>query len=170
MTDLATTAAGQFADIREAPRINVARRLTITAARMGEALAVVVPRGRARDGKRRYDTFTFTQLEEESNRLASGLGDWGVTPGARIALLVPPSMEFIALVFALFKAGAVIVLIDPGMGRAESHPLPGRRRAGRFYRDSAGAGDSRDAQAAVSAGPIQRDGRPAIVLGWVDAG
>ncbi len=35
----------------------------------------------------------------------------------RIALLVRPGNEFIALVFALFKAGAVIVLIDPGMGR-----------------------------------------------------
>ncbi len=34
----------------------------------------------------------------------------------RLALLVRPGMEFIALVFALFKAGAVVVLIDPGMG------------------------------------------------------
>ncbi len=31
--------------------------------------------------------------------------------------MVRPSLEFIALTFALFKAGAVIVLIDPGMGR-----------------------------------------------------
>ena len=31
--------------------------------------------------------------------------------------MVRPSLEFIALTFALFKVGAVIVLIDPGMGR-----------------------------------------------------
>ena len=31
-------------------------------------------------------------------------------------LMVRPSLEFIALVFALFKIGAVIILIDPGMG------------------------------------------------------
>ena len=30
--------------------------------------------------------------------------------------MVPPSLEFFALTFALFKAGAVPVLIDPGMG------------------------------------------------------
>jgi olefin beta-lactone synthetase len=94
---------------------NVARRLPSMAARMPDALAVVVPRGSKRH--RRYDTFTFAELEADSNRIASGLVAWGVTSGTRIALLVRPSMEFISLVFALFKAGAVIVLIDPGMGR-----------------------------------------------------
>ena len=97
--------------------INVARRLTAMAARMPDALAVVVPRGRAADGQRKYDTFTFRQLEEDSNRIASGLRNMGVDPGTRIALLVRPGMEFISLVFGLFKAGAVIVLVDPGMGR-----------------------------------------------------
>src|SRR5205085_9954935 len=87
------------------------------AARMPDALAVVVPRSRAGSGRRQYDTFTFSQLEADSNRLASGLCRFGVTPGMRIALLVRPSMEFISLVFALFKAGAVIVVVDPGMGR-----------------------------------------------------
>jgi olefin beta-lactone synthetase len=100
-----------------ADTINVARRLTAMAARMPDALAVVVPRGRESDGQRKYDTFTFRQLEEDSNRIAGGLRTIGVEPGARIALLVRPSMEFISLVFALFKAGAVIVLVDPGMGR-----------------------------------------------------
>ena len=97
-------------------RINIARRLTETAARMPDALAVVVPRGR-RSGKRQYDTLTFRQLDEDTNRLASGLVSAGLRPGMRIALLVRPGSEFIALVFALFKAGAVIVLVDPGMGR-----------------------------------------------------
>lgn len=32
--------------------------------------------------------------------------------------MVPPSIEFVALTFALFRAGAVIVLIDPGIGPA----------------------------------------------------
>ncbi len=39
-------------------------------------------------------------------------------PGTRMVLMVRPSLEFIALTFALFKAGAVSVLIDPGMGRS----------------------------------------------------
>lgn len=97
--------------------VNVARRLSLRAAERPEACAVIVPGRRQRDGRRSYQQTTFRQLEEDSNRLASGLRRWGVQNGMRIALLVRPSMEFISLVFALFKAGAVIVLIDPGMGR-----------------------------------------------------
>jgi len=41
----------------------------------------------------------------------------GVVPGMRLALLVRPGIDFISLVFGLFKAGAVAILIDPGMGR-----------------------------------------------------
>ncbi len=41
----------------------------------------------------------------------------GARRGQRIALLVRPGIDFITLVFALFKAGLVIVLIDPGMGK-----------------------------------------------------
>jgi acyl-CoA synthetase (AMP-forming)/AMP-acid ligase II len=33
-----------------------------------------------------------------------------------VALLLKPGAEFFALVFALFKVGAVQVMIDPGMG------------------------------------------------------
>lgn len=102
----------------DAALINIARRLTATAAQMPEALAVVMPNGRDAQGQVRYDRYTFAELEAYANRLASGLRAWGLQPGERIALLVRPSMEFIALVFALFKAGAVIVLVDPGMGRA----------------------------------------------------
>jgi acyl-CoA synthetase (AMP-forming)/AMP-acid ligase II len=40
-----------------------------------------------------------------------------VKAGQRLVLLVPPGIDFICLTFALFKTGAVVVLIDPGMGR-----------------------------------------------------
>ena len=42
---------------------------------------------------------------------------WGVPPGTRLALLVRPGIEFVTLVFALLRAGMVIVLVDPGLGR-----------------------------------------------------
>ncbi|MCA9156549.1 MAG: AMP-binding protein, partial [Planctomycetales bacterium] len=60
---------------------------------------------------------TFEQLEQDSNSIAAGLARMGVTRGTRLVLLVRPSVDFISLVFALFKAGVVTVLIDPGMGR-----------------------------------------------------
>jgi acyl-CoA synthetase (AMP-forming)/AMP-acid ligase II len=59
----------------------------------------------------------FRELHEESNCLASGFSKLGIRQGQRILLLVPFSIEFITLTFALFKAGAVPVLIDPGLGR-----------------------------------------------------
>lgn len=37
--------------------------------------------------------------------------------GIRVALMVPPGIDFVAHVFALYKIGAVSILIDPGMGR-----------------------------------------------------
>src|SRR4029450_8167275 len=40
-----------------------------------------------------------------------------VRPGTGLVLMVPPSIDFISLVFAMFKAGVITVLIDPGMGR-----------------------------------------------------
>src|SRR5207248_8343625 len=59
---------------------------------------------------------TFRELNDESDRLARGLAKLGVTRGMRTVLMVPPSRAFYALTFALFKLGAVVVLIDPGMG------------------------------------------------------
>ncbi len=79
--------------------------------------AVVCPVGRDRVGRATYAQWTFRQLDQESDLLARGLREIGLQPGCRMVLMVRPSLEFIALTFALFKAGAVIVLIDPGMGR-----------------------------------------------------
>lgn len=59
---------------------------------------------------------SFKELEAEISLLASGLAAAGIQPGMRVALMVPPSVEFAALTFALFRAGAVVVLIDPGIG------------------------------------------------------
>ena len=64
----------------------------------------------------RYRHFTFRELDAESDRLAAGLERVGIGRGVRTVLMVPPSLEFYALTFALFKVGAVVVLIDPGMG------------------------------------------------------
>lgn len=98
-------------------RVNIAQTLRDTAARWPDQRGVVAPTGRDSNGRVTYSCLTFQQLDRESDRLARGLRDLGVTPGTRIVLMVRPGIEFIALTFALFKAGAVVVLIDPGMGR-----------------------------------------------------
>jgi acyl-CoA synthetase (AMP-forming)/AMP-acid ligase II len=97
--------------------VNVGLRLSETARQNPDGIAIAMPRGRDRLGKRIYQTVTFRQLEDDSNLLADGLAAIGAKPGARLVLMVPPSIDFISLVFAMFKAGVVTVLIDPGMGR-----------------------------------------------------
>jgi acyl-CoA synthetase (AMP-forming)/AMP-acid ligase II len=96
--------------------VNVARRLAGFASARPHAVAVAAALQRSRGGKR-YATATFAELEADSDAIARGLRAWGVPVGARLALLVKPSVEFVTLVFALLKAGVVQILIDPGMGR-----------------------------------------------------
>lgn len=78
--------------------------------------AVVFPHARDEQGKASYTHYTFRQLDEASGRLALGFSSIGIRRGMRVALMVPPSLDFFALTFALFKLGAVPVLIDPGIG------------------------------------------------------
>ncbi len=96
---------------------NVARRLSEIVRLMPDAVAVAEPAGYSWNGKRIYRKATFAELEADSNRISDGLRKLGVRQGTRLALLVRPGIEFISLVFALFKSGAVSILIDPGMGK-----------------------------------------------------
>lgn len=97
--------------------VNVALRLSHFAAVQPDAIAVAQPLGRDVDGRIRYRTITFRELDDDSNQLAAGLKSLGARPGMRLVLMVPQSIDFISLVFGMFKAGVVSVLIDPGMGR-----------------------------------------------------
>ncbi|HEX4145255.1 MAG TPA: fatty acid CoA ligase family protein [Pirellulales bacterium] len=99
------------------PTVNVARRLSAMAELQPDVVAVAAPRGKNPLGRQDYDQLTFRQLDQDSNRIASGLARLGVVPATRLALLVRPGIDFISLVFGLLKAGAVAILIDPGMGR-----------------------------------------------------
>jgi acyl-CoA synthetase (AMP-forming)/AMP-acid ligase II len=103
--------------LNSSPIVNIAQKLRESAIARPHQRAVVFPAGRDGLGRVTYSHLTFQQLDQETDRLARGLRQMGVVPGARLVLMVRPSLEFIALTFALFKAGAVVVLIDPGMGR-----------------------------------------------------
>ena len=63
-----------------------------------------------------YNTITFYELNAYSDRIAAGLNRMGIGKGHKIALLVTPGIDFVASVFGLLKSGAVMILIDPGMG------------------------------------------------------
>ena len=89
-----------------ASRDDVASRFWETARRRGDATALVM-------GAR---TVSFASLAQDAELLAAGLRRAGLKPGERAALLVAPSRDFFACTFALFRLGAVPVLLDPGIG------------------------------------------------------
>jgi acyl-CoA synthetase (AMP-forming)/AMP-acid ligase II len=94
---------------------NIASHLAVMAERQPDTPAVLEPR-RDRSGRLLYTQLTFSELDTFSSRLARGFERVGIARGVRTALMVPPGLDFFALTFALFKVGAVPVLIDPGIG------------------------------------------------------
>ncbi|QDV27864.1 fatty acid CoA ligase family protein [Aureliella helgolandensis] len=102
----------------ERPTANIAARLRQVAAKQPAQIALASPLGRYEPGRKRdYATMTFADLELHTSSIAAGLQKMEITPGMRIVMLVKFGADFISLVFALLKAGAVVILIDPGMGR-----------------------------------------------------
>lgn len=105
-----------MSDLRTDATVNVARFLPTMAARQPDHLALRIPRGRRPDGAIRYLDLTFAQLDRETDAWAHRLAAAGIARGTRVLLLVRPGLSLIGICFALFKIGAVPVVIDPGMG------------------------------------------------------
>ncbi|MEO8002179.1 MAG: olefin beta-lactone synthetase [Arenimonas sp.] len=98
---------------------NITAVLSKIAAERPEQIAMRCPGSRGADGFANYDlTLTYAELENRSNAIAAGLKQYGITQGKRAVLMVRPSPEFFLLMFALFKIGAVPVLVDPGIAKS----------------------------------------------------
>ncbi|MFT5679679.1 MAG: acyl-CoA synthetase (AMP-forming)/AMP-acid ligase II [Myxococcota bacterium] len=100
-----------------APRVtNIAALMEQRATETPYQRAVVFPEGRDATGNVCWTHLTFQQLNTLTDEYARGFVAAGMRPGDRVSLLVKPCLAFIPLVFAVFKVGALPVLIDPGMG------------------------------------------------------
>ncbi len=99
----------------ESRPFNIAKYLPETALKYPDDQAVIFPAVKSKP-RQKTRSMTFDDLNRECDRYAHGLTGSGISQGMKVLLMVRPSPEFIALTFALFKTGAVPVLIDPGMG------------------------------------------------------
>ncbi len=95
--------------------MNVASLVLERARSEPDAPAIHFPTGRV-DGRARFACATLGDLDRESEWIARGLEADGIGRGVRTALMVRPSRELFALTLALFKVGAVPVMVDPGIG------------------------------------------------------
>jgi acyl-CoA synthetase (AMP-forming)/AMP-acid ligase II len=87
---------------------NIAQVLSETASRHSSRTALI----EAASGR----SCTFEELDRYAEQYGAYLLEQGVAPGQRVILMVRPSIDFIALSFGLFRIGAPVILIDPGMG------------------------------------------------------
>ena len=78
--------------------------------------ALKIPRGRTRAGDIDYLSLSFAELDVEVSAWKVRLAAAGIARGDRTLLLVRQGLPLIASAFALFRLGAVPVVIDPGMG------------------------------------------------------
>lgn len=100
------------------PPCNIAATLPELARSQPQQIAIRCPGRRGAGGMSRYDvTLTYAELDRRSDAIAAGLARHGIGRGSRTVVMVRPSPEFFLLMFALFKAGAVPVLVDPGIDR-----------------------------------------------------
>jgi acyl-CoA synthetase (AMP-forming)/AMP-acid ligase II len=100
-----------------AANANIARHLALMAAAHPTRAALKIPRGRTRTGDIDYLTLTFAELDAEVSAWCARLTTAGIARGDRTLLMVRQGLPLIASAFALFRLGAVPVVIDPGMGR-----------------------------------------------------
>lgn len=99
-----------------ASSFNIASRFDAVAAAAPDKPAVLVSAGGNAAGEPAWRSITFAESAARCNRYARGLQAAGVARGMKVLLMVRPGFDLAPLVFALFKLGAVPVLIDPGMG------------------------------------------------------
>jgi len=91
-------------------KANIADFLPEMAAKQPDATAIICPWGRS------GGSLSYRELNQRSARIARGLEKVGIGHGVRTVLMVPPGLDLFPLAFGLFRAGAVPVLVDPGIG------------------------------------------------------
>jgi len=91
--------------------LNVSSLVRAQARRAPEQTALITPE------RRTWRRTSFAQLERRIDLVAHALRRAGLARGDRVLVFVRPGPEWVALLFALMRSGAVPALIDPAMGR-----------------------------------------------------
>ncbi len=87
------------------PAAGVSDLLTVAAQESPEKLALVESEGRS---------LTWSGLEEEVARVATGLGESGIVAGYRVLLVLGNRLEFVTSYLGVLRAQAVAVPVNPG--------------------------------------------------------
>ncbi len=61
-------------------------------------------------------SITFGELSTTVEQLAAGMATHGIGPGDRIALMIPPGIDLSIVIYACWRLGVIVVLVDSGLG------------------------------------------------------
>ncbi|MFA6032839.1 MAG: fatty acid CoA ligase family protein [Myxococcota bacterium] len=81
-----------------------------------DRISVIEPRGRQRNGKRRYSRHTYGELSAKAESVARGLRRMGIAERTPIVFMAPPGFEASVMGVALTRVGALTIWIDPAVG------------------------------------------------------
>ena len=95
---------------------NIATTMEAQAALRPFQRALVFPHSRDSWGRIAWTHLTYRDLNRLTDEFARGFDDLDLR-GERVFLSVGPSLEWMPIVFAMFKVGAIPVLIDTGLDR-----------------------------------------------------
>ncbi|MGW5313810.1 fatty acid CoA ligase family protein [Nocardia thailandica] len=82
----------------------------------GARPAVTYPVDTRVDGSPGFRTMTYAEFGTRVRSYAAGFERIGITAGVKTIVMVRPEPDLFAVLFALFRVGAVPVVVDPGMG------------------------------------------------------
>lgn len=82
----------------------------------GARPAVTYPVDTRVDGSPGFRTMTYAEFGARVRSYAAGFTRIGITAGVKTIVMVRPEPDLFAVLFALFRVGAVPVVVDPGMG------------------------------------------------------
>ncbi len=114
-------------------------------------------------------SLSFAELDDRVANVAAGLAAIGVRRGERIALLVPPGTDLTAVLYGIWRAGIVAVVVDAGLG------IRGMRVALRSAGPAYVIGTAKGLAAArlmgtgaqlISVGPVPASARRGLGVRW----
>jgi len=91
---------------------NVAQLVEENARRRGDARALAEPHGSG------WREVSYGELQRRIESEHAALAHAGLRGGDKVSVFVRPGIDWVVLIYALFRLGAQPVLIDPAMGRA----------------------------------------------------
>src|SRR5512135_54834 len=85
-------------------------------------------------------TWTYAEIDRLAAALAAGLIDFGLRSGDRLAIILPNVAEYVISIFAVAKAGLIVVPINVRRSKAEVHTRLSKTGAAALITDRSAVG------------------------------